>query len=395
MSSSKYHCDICEVKLDGKKKYDNHLNSKTHIMKFDLKDYLKDIIDYSQYPSNYRIINYNNEEVVQCLLCRGFFNFIKNYYTHKKTCKSKVNNDNINNNINNNNKDNENIKKQELLVNNIENELVKKMNDCENQIKGIMNNSEVINKEKMDILLNFKNIQIEMANFLKEKQIEMNTKLNEAKIKHLEEMLKITKEVSEKGREDNQKALNILNNNSKTNKSAIELVKEFIKNPVCLKEITDFTYVKNTKTTLDTIRAIVYDVRRNLFVKTIGDHIVPLYKMDDIKKQSLFTTDMTRLNYLVCLFKNTKITWIVDKKGNKVKDKIIKPIAKNIMQCIENFYELVNKGEIIVSFDERYINECIYNLKCSIENGDFIDQVNKYISPYFANYQELQLEQIQ
>lgn len=76
----------------------------------------------------------------------------------------------------------------------------------------------------------------------------------------------------------------------------------------------------------------------------LGDLLVANYQEEDVKKQSLWTTDVARLTYLIKDINTTGSIWSHDKKGNKVKRMIIQPLLMKVKGIIETYYNELRTG---------------------------------------------------
>jgi len=69
--------------------------------------------------------------------------------------------------------------------------------------------------------------------------------------------------------------------------------------------------------------------------KFIGDIIIKEYKKEDTKTQQIWTTDVSRLSFLVRQILNeTEKVWMSDKKGTCLLKMIIKPMQLVIQNLI-------------------------------------------------------------
>jgi hypothetical protein len=129
----------------------------------------------------------------------------------------------------------------------------------------------------------------------------MQQKLLEKENEKLEEVNKILKENSGK----------IINNtqNNTINIGSINYVNEHFKDAPPLEKITNF--IINGIDTNDAsqhdkfIEDVIYYNKNKILHQLLGDHIVDLYKKNDLNKQSFHTTDTSRLNYVVRIIENS------------------------------------------------------------------------------------------
>ncbi len=272
---------------------------------------------------------------------------------------------------------------------------------------------------------------------LKDKEIEELKqeliKVKEEK-KELEVTAKIYKELSEKPKNVNNGI--IINNN-------LSYVNKHFKNAPPLRKISN--YVLNgidleDDTQIDKLTEnIIYSYNNKCLHKLIGDHIIKIYKKDDLKLQSFHTTDVSRRKYLVkvddknaylydessdeidyynpvkennsdtetdsdkeynelekeykkeqrekLLIKN-KSKWTNDNDGIKVSYLVFDPLIKKIIRqlkkkCKEYNDEMENNKNKIPTKEETERFEVLSAMLKDIDKDKLRKNINNYISPYF------------
>ena len=135
-------------------------------------------------------------------------------------------------------------------------------------------------------------------------------------------------------------------------------------------------------------KKIITDYRADLFIKYICQTILDNIKKEDIKEQSVFNTDYSRLNYAI---KISKRVWNEDKAGVK----FIKLVIMPTLECINNMmndyrthlsnkYELV-KDKYLYDSDEnkKLLDEIfeIYQIQAKTMSQNTIKQIVKDLSP--------------
>lgn len=96
---------------------------------------------------------------------------------------------------------------------------------------------------------------------------------------------------------------------------------------------------------MKTMENIISDYRNKVFVEFAVKMIINLHKKDDPTKQSIWSTDTSRYNYVIKeLLENEGSYWIIDKKGIKSKNYIVEPILDFIRKEIIGYNELVGKA---------------------------------------------------
>jgi len=156
-----------------------------------------------------------------------------------------------------------------------------------------------------------------------------------------------------------------------------------------LKPPTD--YAKLTYENKDLIDTVLYHYAHKSLYKHFGDFIIGYYKKDNPSDQSLWTSDVSRLTYIIKeSLAGKESIWNHDPKGNKTKKYIIKPILDYIVKAMDEYWEkelkkniCKHKGDIDVDALEKRQKK--FNISKAIEadinNGVLADDIIKYISP--------------
>lgn len=116
----------------------------------------------------------------------------------------------------------------------------------------------------------------------------------------------------------------------------------------------------------------------------LGDVLVTNYQKNNVKQQSMWSTDVARLTYLVKEIGKKGSLWTQDKKGNKVKKSVIKPLLKKIKTIIETFNANILETpttEIRVKM-ERHAIQLLHEIgyKGNKNTSILADKINKYIA---------------
>lgn len=154
-------------------------------------------------------------------------------------------------------------------------------------------------------------------------------------------------------------------------------------------KLEDHNYVDDNDKLIDTL---TYEYSKKRLPKYIGDFVVRCYKKegDEIKTQSLWNSDTTRLNYIIAVEINKENMWNIDKKGTKVKELIIIPTFNKIKPILEDYIKKITVGNKLNNiqnwsdkareFDKiKYASEIIKE----IDEDTLSISVLKYIAPYF------------
>jgi hypothetical protein len=83
---------------------------------------------------------------------------------------------------------------------------------------------------------------------------------------------------------------------------------------------------------------IVFHHKQGTLSKILGDLIVKIYKKNNPKDQSAWSSDVTRLTFIVKdMMGNKKSKWVVDKKGIHFTETIIDPLMDKIKDLLINY----------------------------------------------------------
>lgn len=221
-------------------------------------------------------------------------------------------------------------------------------------------------------------------------------------INNLKTELNNLKTMVNTSKESNHSVTNINNNKNTYNIS----VKNYVQNnypnaPPLLKleNYDELVYDDSQERTL--IDILVFNYNNGCLHKFLGDFIIKCYKKDDASQQSVWSSDISRLNYVVKeLLADKESKWLDDKKGERVKKYIVDPLLKHIDNCcVEHFEENDEKMANMPSkirnkeiFDDSDLNELtltnyiystIYKIQKHISGGILADDIVKYIAQHF------------
>lgn len=133
--------------------------------------------------------------------------------------------------------------------------------------------------------------------------------------------------------------------------------------------------------TMSFIEVITMYYNNGTLINFIGDYIIKLYKKEEPKNQSMWSTDISRLTYIISeSCKAGENTWAYDKKGIKIKKIVIDPALNYIRdELIE--YLKKNGG----STNEKKIKNMLPATKIipMITSGVLSSEITKYIAPVF------------
>lgn len=266
------------------------------------------------------------------------------------------------------------------------NDYKKEKNDdmsCDYCNKKFANQSNLIRHKKK-----CRNKQELINKLLKEKQDQENQFLKEM-VKKLEEDKKQLNSIIE----HYQKTINNAGLIIKTSVSALSYIARNYQNAPVLEKLNDYTYItyKDDEDKADLIEMLYTHYETKSLHKYLGDIIVKAYKKDDPNDQSVWTSDPSRLTYIIREIVNQKAEWLVDKKGIKTTKYIIKPLMDYLDRYLsENYNEIIQYIEKNVQYMStseleklsKNQNNYIHIIQ-QIRNNLLQPEILKYIAPYF------------
>ena len=170
------------------------------------------------------------------------------------------------------------------------------------------------------------------------------------------------------------------------------------------KSVSAFTYIMHNYDSAPTIKMLdvndledleqnnkklVEDVisayKHKTLDKYLGDSIKILYKKDKPEDQSIWSTDTSRLTYLIKeLMVNDSSNWIIDKKGIKTKEYLIKPLLAHIKELVIHYQKYSMNLDTDAAGMEFILetNKRILKLVTDIDDEVVENNLLKYISPH-------------
>ena len=240
----------------------------------------------------------------------------------------------------------------------------------------------------------------------KEKRIEEKEKRIEEKDKIIEEDRKIIEEDRKRIQELERQLETYHSMFSINPKSSMSITQYVIKNYNNAPHLTIFTDYDKEKKELDKkeleryesdkktpINKYVYAEQlinyynNDKLVSVISNTIINEYKKADPSKQAVWTSDTSRLTYLIKqLFKDDKSNWVIDKKGVETCKYIVDPLLKFVKDdLIEYSLRPINTSKlssIELELQSKYMQngQKIINL---IDNSTLKNNILKEITPAF------------
>lgn len=245
-------------------------------------------------------------------------------------------------------------------------------------------------EKKMEIQRLENEKQMEIQKVESEKQIEIE------KLKTELEYSKKQLTNQEKQLTNQEKKINSLENFIKTlkttptyNISIKKLVQTSYSNAPPLTQLDNYEIIHD-KQFVDFVDEIISYNDQKILYKYIGDIIVKYYKKDNPEDQSMWNTDVSRLNYIIKeAMTNNKSKWIDDVNANRIKESIIQPLLQYIKSHIIKEHKAIHK-EMKKATAMRCIDltqkiNSLAEIQYEITNGTLEDDIVKYISPSFRH----------
>jgi len=137
------------------------------------------------------------------------------------------------------------------------------------------------------------------------------------------------------------------------------------------------------------VENLVYNYNHTHLHKYLGDFIIQYYKKDNPAEQSMWTSDVSRLTYIIKeLLKNNKSVWNHDYKGTKTKTYIIDPLLKYIKKYMDDYWikhiDDCKKTNVEKLNKYNKIYTSIYKIKQDINNGVLGNDIIRHVAPYFS-----------
>lgn len=135
------------------------------------------------------------------------------------------------------------------------------------------------------------------------------------------------------------------------------------------------------------IKQISYEYRNKSLCNYFGEVMIKNYLKDDPRQQSLWTSDNSRLTFIVSkLMKDDSTIWVKDANGLAIKEIVLNEMLKIVHANIADYmikqtHEVNVDGDIISKFQQ--LNSLGYIQK-QIEDGKLANDVLRYIGPHFT-----------
>jgi len=352
-------CELCNYSTDLKANYDKHILTKKHTLKRSQKEH-KSIEDQ----------NIASSEVIvfRCYFCKKNFMNNKSFDNHKGKCNG-INdlNQQISMLEDNIKQDRQEAYKQKM---DLEDNIIRRRNEILQLKEELMvkkNELYALNENHKNILEKYNALSIsnnELKNEIVQYkgQIDILCKLNQSKSGDVR-----------------------ITNNNVVATNALTFVTNNYNEAPAIHKFSSFKMLGDDQISIAE-SAIYYYIKKKS-AKWIGDVIIQEYsKKNNPSQQTVWSSDTSRLAYLVREMINQSLTWSIDKNGIKTSEYIIKPILDHVGEAIRFYIQDLSKK---INGDERNDMKIIRSqaeggsLIQIIENGDLNRDTLKYIAPSF------------
>lgn len=243
------------------------------------------------------------------------------------------------------------------------NDINNKLNEKQKEIEIMKRELEIVNIKK----------ELEVENIKKDLEIEYGKKLlekSETEIKELKQYIKNTKPTT-------------------YNISVKKMIQQSYPDAPHLTMLKNYAIIHESKD-IDFTEDLIKNHKLNRLNSYLGDIIIKYYKKEDPKTQSLWSTDSSRLKYIIKeLLASKKSNWSEDDKGIKINKYVIKPLLKYILEYIndkiDRLHDIIEDHDTNATkaVDLNQIQIELNDIREQIKNGQLKDAINKYIAPNF------------
>jgi len=227
-------------------------------------------------------------------------------------------------------------------------------------------------------------------------------------VKHVKELMKQNHKLMQENKDVKIEMLERINNENredkkylkklvteagsmvKTSINALTYASKYYTNAPILGPVKNYDELGPEESDEQLVDVLIFYQKQNMIAKYLGDFLVRTYKTDKPENQSMFSADVSRLNYIVRLVcgSNNKPEWCKDNSGIKIKNTIIIPMLEHIKQKIIIYNKTKSKeisyystGEMLEIIKKMGITA---EISRDIDTNYIADNIIKYIAPHFS-----------
>jgi hypothetical protein len=262
---------------------------------------------------------------------------------------------------------------------------IKKSNEYENRKKESERDYEELkskyellesnHKSKCEELVELKH-KCELLELKSKEYDEMKRKYEELELNYKKAMKsyqKTTEKMADNIVDVAGKAMKVANNSC----SAIKYITQNFTNAPLLEPMKNYKTVDNVGKDKKFVLALCDMYSDDRLIRYLGDRLTEYYKKENPEEQSLWNSDCARLNYIIRTVIEKKNEWIIDKKGNRLKDCVVRPLLQHIKDEIINFTANTENKE----YCNRFIT--CFRIVEDINNKTMDDELIKHLAPHF------------
>lgn len=212
-------------------------------------------------------------------------------------------------------------------------------------------------------------------------KLKMEIDMEKLKNQHLQEKLELMNSFK-----------NIAENTAETSRtscSALNYIMKNYSNAPYIQEFTKFELLKEGNEDYSVAEIVIHKYNYNELCTYIGDIIVGEYKTKNPNQQTLWSSDVNRLAYIIReITTNNKAEWFTDKGGIKTAKYIVQPILNHINEDLDKYYmdklEDLDNEECEESNKTLIRNNLIVvrNIIKTIKTNQLNDEIVKYIAKF-------------
>jgi hypothetical protein len=130
---------------------------------------------------------------------------------------------------------------------------------------------------------------------------------------------------------------------------------------------------------------LVFHSKKSKSDEFLGTYLAKLYEVDDPALRVFWNTDSDRLTYLFrgsikIKNKTYKVEWLTDKKGAKVREKIIRPFLQDVKKILNDKLKHITAEDIML---DTLFADHLGRITLDIESQKLEKDVLRFISPFF------------
>jgi hypothetical protein len=224
--------------------------------------------------------------------------------------------------------------------------------------------------------------------------------------------VKLLEEKNKTLEKQNEKLINIATDNAGVAKKSMSVMSYALTHfndapPIKLLEDDQFNKISNLlmyddngkkKTEKSIEEVILFHHKQGTLSRILGELIVKVYKKNNPKNQSTWSSDVARLTFIIkdVIGKSKKSKWVVDKKGVHFTETIINPLTEKIKELLMNYNDKcgkyvkkMSKKSMLNDFEESKIKNSLSQMQeanltlLTIKLRKIHIEILKYVAPYF------------